>query len=129
ARAKLIFTSLAAIAFFIATVGLFGMATFVAGRRTKEIGLRKTLGGTTRQMVALLLASFGRPVVIANVVAWPIAYLGARAYLVRFLDPVTLTPWPFALSLAITVAVASIAVTAQTLRSAATRPADVLRHD
>jgi putative ABC transport system permease protein len=128
-RAKRIFTSLAAMAFFIATVGLFGMATFVAGRRTKEIGLRKTLGGTTRQMVALLLRSFGRPVVIANVIAWPIAYVGARAYLVRFLDPVALTPWPFTLSLAITIGVACIAVAAQTLRSAATRPADVLRHD
>lgn len=129
ARAQRIFSILAAMAFFIATVGLFGMASFAAGRRTKEIGLRKTLGATKGQMVTLLFASFGRPVVIANLVAWPIAYLGARTYLVRFLDPIALTPWPFALSLAITVVIAIMAVFVQTLRAASTRPADVLRYD
>jgi putative ABC transport system permease protein len=129
ARTQRIFLTLAAMAFFIATVGLFGMASFAAGRRTKEIGLRKTLGATKRQMVTLLLASFGRPVVVANLVAWPLAYFGARAYLMRFLDPIALTPWPFALSLAITVVVAIVAVLVQTLRAASTRPADVLRYN
>ena len=80
-------------------------------------------------MATLLLASFGRPVVAANLIAWPIAYVGARAYLARFLDPIALTLWPFALSLAITVTIAGVAVLLQTLRAAATRPADVLRHD
>jgi putative ABC transport system permease protein len=128
-RVSQLFTTLAVMAFGICVAGLFGMAIFVAGRRRREIGVRKTLGGTTAQMVTLLLSGFSRPVLIANLIAWPAGYLAARAYLNQFADSIALTPWPFVLSIAITLAVAVLAVVGQTLRAARTTPAEVLRHE
>ena len=62
------------IAVFIACLGLFGLAAFTAGRRTKEIGLRKVFGGRTRDVVKLLLWQFSVPAMIANLIAWPLAW-------------------------------------------------------
>ena len=61
------------IAIFIACLGLFGLAAFTAERRTKEIGMRKVFGARTRDIVRLLLWQFSIPVLIANVIAWPVA--------------------------------------------------------
>ncbi|HVS24100.1 MAG TPA: ABC transporter permease, partial [Gammaproteobacteria bacterium] len=94
-RVNHLFGTLSVMAFAICVAGLFGMAIFVAGRRRREIGVRKTLGGTTPQMVALLLGGFSMPVLIANVVAWPAGYFAARQYLDRFPESIAITPWPF----------------------------------
>ena len=128
-RANRLFAVLAVMAFGICMAGLFGMAIFVAGRRRREIGVRKTLGASTPRMVALLLAGFSKPVVIANLIAWPAGYLAARAYLNQFSSSIELTAWPFVLSFAITLSIACVAVAGQTVRAARTIPADVLRHD
>jgi putative ABC transport system permease protein len=105
------------------------MAIFVAGRRRREIAVRKTLGAGTPRMIALLLVSFATPVVIANLLAWPAGYLAARVYLNRFSQSITLTPWPFVLSVAITLVIACLAVLGQTVRAARVTPAQVLRQD
>jgi putative ABC transport system permease protein len=128
-RMNHLFGTLSIMAFAICIAGLFGMAIFVAGRRRREIGVRKTLGGTTTQMVALLLTGFSRPVLVANVIAWPAGYLAARAYLNQFSGSIALTPWPFAFSVVITLAIACLAVLGQTLRAARTTPAEVLRNE
>src|SRR5262249_23310289 len=128
-RVSRLFSTLAVTAFAICIAGLFGMATFVAGRRRREIGVRKTLGGSTAQMITLLLGSFSRPVLVANVVAWPAAYFAARAYLNQFGQSIPLTPWPFAAAFAVTVLIAWLAVAGQTLRAARSTPAEVLRHE
>jgi putative ABC transport system permease protein len=128
-RVNHLFGTLSVMAFAICVAGLFGMAVFVAGHRRREIGVRKTLGGTTTQMVAMLLASFARPVLIANLIAWPAGYVAARLYLNQFSHSIGITPWPFVLSVAITVAIAWLAVAGQTLRAARTTPAEVLRNE
>src|SRR5262249_14405947 len=128
-RINHLFGTLSVMAFAICVAGLFGMAAFVAGRRRREIGVRKTLGGTTRQMAAMLLVGFFRPVLIANLIAWPAGYFAARKYLNQFSQSIALTPWPFVLSVAITVAIAWLAVVGQTLRAARTTPAEVLRNE
>jgi putative ABC transport system permease protein len=128
-RINKLFGVLAVMAFGICVAGLFGMATFVAGRRRHEIGVRKTLGGSTTQMTALLLVGFSRPVLVANLVAWPAGYFAARAYLNQFSQSIALTPWPFVMSVAITLGIAWLAVVGQTLRAARTTPAEVLRHE
>jgi putative ABC transport system permease protein len=105
------------------------MATLVTARRRAEIGVRKTLGASTMQVMLLLLGSFSKPVVLANVVAWPLGLAGARLYLNQFAKPIAVTLLPFALSLALTVAVAWLAVGSQTWRAARLRPVDVLRNE
>jgi len=120
---------LAVLALIVAVMGLFGMAFFVASHRTREIGLRKTVGASTVQVVLLLLKDFSKPVVIANLVAWPFAYLAAQSYLGAFVHQIALTPWPFVLGFLITLSVAWIAVGGQTIRAARLKPATVLRYE
>jgi putative ABC transport system permease protein len=128
-RISQVFRGLASIAFLISVTGLFGIATLVAGRRMREIGVRKTHGASTGRIIVMLLAHFTRPVVIASVVVWPLAFMAAHAYLDTFRNPISLDALPFVLSLLITCAIAWLAVGLQTLRAARTRPADVLRHE
>ncbi len=124
-----VLSGLALLAVAISVTGLFGMATLIAGRRMRELGVRKALGGSQRQMIGLLLEGFTRPVLAANVVAWPLAYMGARAYLNTFRAPIAITPLPFIAALAATLAIAWLAVVSQTLAAARARPAEVLRYE
>ena len=77
ARINQAVTFLAFIAFAIATAGLAGMASLVTSRRVREIAVRKVHGARTWQMLAMLLASFTKPVVVATLLAWPIGKVGA----------------------------------------------------
>ena len=120
---------LAIFSVIIATMGLIGIATHIVGRRTHEIGVRKTLGASTPGILRLLLWDFSKPVLVANLIAWPIAYLVAEAYLDRFVARVSVTPVPFIASLCLTVAIAWIAVGGQAIRAARTKPASVLRYE
>ncbi len=120
---------LAFAAFAVAAMGLFGMASFVASRRIHEVGVRKTLGATSSQIVSLLLRDFSKPVVIANLAAWPLAYFAAQSYLANFLSRISLTPTPFIVSFLITLLIAWIAVSSQTLRAARLNPGTVLRYE
>ncbi|MEE8165784.1 MAG: ABC transporter permease, partial [Myxococcota bacterium] len=72
-RVSQILAGLSLFALFISTVGLFGMAIQVASRRTHEIGVRKTLGASTRQVIFMLLRDFAKPILVANLIAWPLA--------------------------------------------------------
>lgn len=128
-RLSQVLTALALLAFAISLTGLFGMATLIASRRMREVGVRKAHGASGAQMIAMLLASFSKPVVLANLVAWPIAYIAARTYLDSFQAPIAITPLPFVLSLAITLLIAWLAVGSQTLRASRARPAEVLRYE
>jgi putative ABC transport system permease protein len=128
-RTGQVFSGLAALAFAISVTGLYGMATLIASRRMREIGVRKAHGATSSRIVAMLLASFSKPVLVANVLVWPLGYIAARRYLDAFLAPVALTALPFLLSLAATMLIAWLAVGSQTLRAARARPAEVLRYE
>lgn len=128
-RTNQLFGLLALMAFAISVAGLFGMAALVTARRRPEIGVRKSLGASTSQMLRLLLTSFSKPVIVANLLAWPLGLVGARLYLKQFLNPIPITLVPFVASLVVTVATAWLAVGSQTWRAARLRPADVLRHE
>jgi putative ABC transport system permease protein len=122
-----LFGLLANVALLIAALGLLGIAVQVVARRRHEIAVRKTLGSTTLEAAWLLLSDFARPVIIANLLAWPFAYLAARAYLSAFAQQTELTLLPFLLSLAASLAVAFIVVAGQTLGAARVSPAQALR--
>jgi putative ABC transport system permease protein len=124
-----VLSGLAAFAFVISVMGLFGMAIFVIGRRMHELGIRKTLGASAGSILQLLLRSFSAPVIIANLLVWPLAYFAAQTYLRGFTHRIALTPLPFMLSLIVTVLIAWIAVGAQAWRAARVKPADVLRYE
>jgi putative ABC transport system permease protein len=129
ARLNSSMSMLALFACGIAVVGLIGMALHSTRRRLHEIGVRKTLGASVSQIVAMLLRNFLKPVVIANVLVWPLVYALMSAYLSIFANREPLTLAPFATSLVISILVACIAVGAQTVRAARLRPADVLRYE
>jgi putative ABC transport system permease protein len=129
ARINRVVMAIALIAFVIATAGLVAMGTLVAGRRMREVAIRKTHGARTGAMLAMLLGSFTKPVLVANLIAWPLAWIAASAYLEVFLNPIRLTALPFVLCLAFTLGIAWIAVGGQTLRAARARVAEVLRHE
>lgn len=86
-----IFAAFAAFAVLIACLGLFGLASFSAGRRTKEIGMRKVMGASVLDIVRLLVWQFSRPVLIANLIAWPISFYVMRRWLGGFRYAISLT--------------------------------------
>lgn len=127
-RAQL-FGMFAILAAVIGCLGLFGLASFTAERRTKEIGIRKVLGARTRDIVRLLVWQFSRPVLIANLIAWPVAWWVMRDWLNQFDIRVDLTPTPFVLAglLALLIAIGTIG--AHAFRVARTNPVHALRYE
>ncbi|HEY4114794.1 MAG TPA: ABC transporter permease [Rhizomicrobium sp.] len=117
------------IAIFIACLGLFGLAAFTAERRTKEIGIRKTFGARTRDIVWLLLWQFSIPVLIANVVAWPIAWFYLHRWLESYAYRITLNPLYFGLAGVTALAIAWVTVFAHALRVARSNPVHALRYE
>ena len=124
-----IVTLLAGFAFLVAALGLVGMASLITRRRVHEIGVRKTLGASTLQVLNMLLWDFSKPVIIANLIAWPFAVVVMMGYLSLFTVKVPLSPVPFAVSLLITLVIAWAAVGGQAVRAARTKPATVLRYE
>ena len=128
ARGQL-FAGFALLSVVVGCLGLFGLASFTAERRTKEIGIRKVLGARTRDIVKLLVWQFSRPVLIANLIAWPIAWWVMRDWLNRFDQRVGLGPTPFLLAggLALGIAIATIA--SHAFRVARANPIMALRYE
>ena len=122
-------TALALFACSISAIGLLSMARLAARRRLREVAVRKILGATTTQVGMLILASFALPIIVANMVAWPAAYVAARAYLGAFINPIPLTAFPFLLCLFMTLLLVGCTVLAQSARAAGSHPCVVLRHE
>jgi putative ABC transport system permease protein len=125
-RINLALNALSALAFVIAIMGLCGLAIHVTTRRRREIGIRKTLGATVHGVVTMLLMDFAKPVLIANLIAWPFAWFVGHQYMDKFTQRSEITLWPFVFSLLITVGVAWASVAWQALRAATVKPANVL---
>ena len=123
------FAGFAILAVAIACLGLFGLAAFTAERRTREIGIRKVFGARTRDIVQLLAWQFARPVVIANLIAWPVAYWVMRDWLNTFDNRIALTPTPFLVAGLLALAVAIGTVAGHAIRVARTNPIVALRYE
>jgi putative ABC transport system permease protein len=128
-REAQVLAACAALAIFIACLGLFGLAAFAAEQRTREIGVRKAMGAATGDILRLLLWQFSQPVLIANLVAWPVAgYLLSR-WLRGFYYHVALSWWWFAAAGAAALAVALATVGAHAYAVARERPVKALRYE
>jgi putative ABC transport system permease protein len=128
ARAQ-IFAAFSILAVIIGCLGLFGLAAFTADRRTKEIGIRKVLGARTRDIVQLLVWQFSRPVIIANVIAWPIAWWMMRDWLNGFDQRIALGPTPFVLAALLALGIAVATVAGHAFRIARANPIHALRYE
>jgi putative ABC transport system permease protein len=128
ARAK-IFAAFSLLAVIIGCLGLFGLASFTAERRTKEIGIRKVLGARTRDIVRLLVWQFSQPVLIANLIAWPVAWWVMRDWLNGFDQRIALGPVPFLVSGAIALGIAVATVVGHSVRVARANPIHALRYE
>ena len=119
----------AVLSVLIGCVGLWGLASFNTARRVKEIGIRKTLGASSADIVKLLVGQFLRPVLIANLFAWPLAWFAMQTWLGGFNDRITLSPLFFVAATVLALAIAVLTVLTQSLRAARSAPAWALRHD
>jgi len=117
------------VAIFIACLGLFGLAAFTAERRTKEIGIRKTFGARTFDIVRLLLWQFSIPVLIANVIAWPVAWYYLHGWLESYAYRIALDPLYFAAAGGAALLIAWITVAGHAVRVARANPVHALRYE
>jgi putative ABC transport system permease protein len=115
------------LAIFISCLGIFGLASFTAERRTKEIGVRKVLGASTSDISLLLSRSFARWLVMANLIAWPLGWYFLHRWLERFAFRSGLSPLVFIASGLTSFLVAAVPVVYQSLRAASVDPAETLR--
>ena len=128
ARAKT-FAGFAILAILVACLGLFGLAAFTAERRTKEIGIRKVLGARTRDIVRLLAWQFSKPIIIANLIAWPVAWWVMRDWLNGFDARIDLGPTPFVLAGALALVIALGTIAGHAFRVARANPIHALRYE
>ncbi|MBW2174355.1 MAG: FtsX-like permease family protein, partial [Deltaproteobacteria bacterium] len=114
---------------FISCLGLFGLTAFEAERRTKEIGIRKVLGASIFSIVHVLSLEFAKWVLLANIVAWPVAYYFMSKWLQIFAYRINLDWWIFILAGVVALGIALLTVSYQAVRAATANPAETLRYE
>ena len=128
-RVGLVMGWMSAIAIVISCMGLFGLVALATVRRTKEIGIRKVLGATTSSVLLLMSREFGWLVVVANVIAWPVAYFVLNRWLAFYAYRIDIGLGWFVVAGVGVLAVALATVSSQTWLAARANPADALRYE
>ena len=108
---------------------MFGLASFIAERKTKEIGIRKVLGASIFSLILLVAKEFLKLVVLANLIAWPLAYFYMRIWLSDFAYQAGIGWEIFLISDAVSLAIALITVCYQSIKAAFTNPVESLRYE
>lgn len=117
------------LAILIGCLGLFGMASFTTEQRTKEIGIRKVLGASAAVIVGMLSKEYIVLVTIGNLLAWPASYFLMKSWLNNFAYRTSLSPWIFAAAAILSLAVALLTVSYQSLKAALSNPINSLRYE
>ncbi|OGU33954.1 MAG: hypothetical protein A2068_14575 [Ignavibacteria bacterium GWB2_35_6b] len=128
-RTGKLFTSFAVLAILIACLGLLGLAAFTAEQRTKEIGIRKTLGASVFSILILLSKEFTKWIIIANLIAWPISYFVMDKWLQDFHYRIDIGIWVFLTSGIAALLIAIITVSSQAVKAALSNPVDSLKYE
>jgi putative ABC transport system permease protein len=126
-RSGKIFVSFAVLAILIACLGLFGLAAYAAEQRTKEIGIRKVLGATVSNIVAMLSTDFLKLVIIASLIAFPVAWWLMNKWLQDFAYRIAIGWWIFALAAFVSIFIAIMTVSFQAIKAALSNPVKNLR--
>ncbi|MGB6340658.1 MAG: ABC transporter permease [Candidatus Aminicenantaceae bacterium] len=116
-------------AIFIACLGLFGLASFTVENRTKEIGIRKVLGATVPGLVRLISKEFLSLVLLANIIAWPVAYYAIKVWLQNFAYRTSIEFWTFLVAAGLAFLIALLTVSYQAIKSALANPIESLRYE
>lgn len=124
-----IFGTFALLTILIACLGLFGLAAFTAAQRTKEIGIRKAMGASSPQLVALLSRDFLKLVVLSFMLAAPVSYYLLKNWLADFAYRTGIGPSIFLMSGGLLIVVAFLSVCFQALKAASADPVDSLRYE
>jgi putative ABC transport system permease protein len=119
-------------AMFIAGLGLYGLASFISEQRTKEIGIRKAMGSSVGKISFILSRDFARPVLLSNLLAWPLAWFTMKRWLQNFEYQTDISwkiAWIFILAGFVALVLALITVNIQTIRAASSNPVNALRYE
>jgi ABC-type antimicrobial peptide transport system permease subunit len=117
------------LAIFISCLGLFGLASFMAEQRTKEIGIRKVLGATVSGVTLLLSREYTKWVLLANILAWPFAYFAMHKWLQGFAYQVEMSVLTFVIAGLLTLVTALLTVSYQAIKASMANPVEALRHE
>jgi putative ABC transport system permease protein len=128
-RAGQLLRTFAVLAIFIACLGLFGLASFMAERRTREIGIRKVLGASVPRITILLCREFFFLVLLANVLTWPLAYWVLGNWLKNYAYRIPLSPLVFVFALGAAMIITILTVSFQAVRAAVANPAEALKYE
>jgi putative ABC transport system permease protein len=126
---KKLFNLFSLLSIFVACLGLFGLAAFTAEQKTKEIGIRKVLGASVSGIITMLSKEFVKWVLIANFVAWTIAYIFMNKWLQNFAYRTSMSIWIFILSGSIALFIALLTVSYQSIKAATANPVDSLKYE
>ena len=129
AKLRTIVATFTVIGVVIACMGLFGLVTLSVEKRTKEIGIRKVLGASAAGIVGMISGDFLKLVILANLIAWPVAYYGMNRWLQDFAYRTDVSPWAFAVTGAATLALAFLTLAVQAVRAALANPVEALRYE
>jgi putative ABC transport system permease protein len=116
-------------AIFVGCLGLFGLAAFSAEQRNKEIGIRKVLGASVANIFTMLSVNFLKPVIIASLIAFPIAWILMQNWLKDFQYRATISWWIFGVAAIVAVLIALITVSFQVIKAAVANPVKSLRSE
>jgi len=128
-QARRLFEAFSLVALLISCLGLFGLAMHAAGRRTKEIGIRKVLGASAASLAGLLSKDFLRLVILSLAIASPVAWILMNKWLENFAYRIDIGWWVFVLAGAVTIAVAFLTVSFQSVKAALANPVKALRNE
>jgi len=128
-RTSKLFTSFSIIAIIIATMGLFGLVAFITERRTKEIGIRKVMGASISEIVFLLSKDFSKWVLLANIIAWPVAYYLMNNWLKEFAYRINIPVLVFPLTGILVLMISLLTVSTLTFKAARANPANSLKYE
>jgi putative ABC transport system permease protein len=124
-----VFGLAAILAILISCLGLFGLASFTAERRTREIGIRKVFGASVLEVTAMLSREFAKWVLLANLIAWPVTYAVMSKWLQGFAYKTTVGLWTLGISSVLSLIIALLTVCWQAVKAALANPVDSLRYE
>jgi putative ABC transport system permease protein len=124
-----LFKVFATVIIFIAFIGLFGLISFVATQRTREMAIRKVLGASTTELIKMLNSSFIKLIFLANLIAWPIAYILIKNWLAGYTYRIEISVWPFIAAMSVSMLLTILTVSFRTYNAARTNPVDALKYE